>query len=285
MENANVLKRLPEQSWLTGFANLFRQASGRFWHTKKWVIQTIFWLVFLNGFLAVLIWPDSAALIAKGKEPIPANLTPMQALAKDPLGDAVIMFIVFMGLGIPISAVISGQDALIGERQSGTAAWVLSKPVTRPAFVLSRLAATAIGIIGTAVVIQFAVGYTQLSLLTGGRWPITNFMGAAGLMALMTLFYITLTFMLGSIFKNRGPVMGINLFLSLAGPALLVKMVPLLGSITPWNFIMDDVFGNLPMALALMMGQPIPIMPVISTALMCVVFTAVAILRFRREEF
>ncbi len=285
MASTNVLKMVPEQGWRSGFSNLFRQANGRFWHTRKWLVQTIFWLIFINGFLAVLIWPAAAELTAAREVAIPANLTPMQALQYDPFGDPLIMIVVFLGLGIAVSAVIASQDAIIGERQSGTAAWVLSKPVTRPAFILSRLAASAIAIIATGVVFQLALAYTQLSLLAGAPWPIAGFLGAMGLMVLLTMFYVTLTFMLGSIFKNRGPVMGIGMFLGLVGPAILVKAVPILGLFTPWSFIMDDPYGNLPMALALIKGQPISILPVIGTALMCVAFTAVAILRFRREEF
>ncbi len=285
MGNTSTLRLLPEQGWSSGFANLFRQASGRFWRTKKWLIQTIFWLAFINGFLAVLIWPGAAALTAAEKEPIPANLTPMEALAKEPLGDPLIMFVVFLGLGISVSAVIGSQDTIIGERQSGTAAWVLSKPVTRSAFILSRLAAGAVGLLVTGVVIQYLVGYTQLSLLTGEPWSIAGFLGSMGLMALLTMFYVTLTFMLGSFFKNRGPVMGIGMFMGLVGPGILVKAVPVFGLFTPLSFIMDDRYGNLPMALALIVGRPISLVPVILTALLCAVFTAVAILRFRREEF
>ncbi len=286
MGNANTLRMLPEQGWLSGFANLFGQACGRFWRTKKWIIQTVFWLIFLNGLLAAFIWPDRAALIAAIMVPIPANLTPMQTLDFDPLANALIMIVIFMGFGIPISTVITGQDAIIGERQSGTAAWVLSKPVTRPAFILSRMAAGAVGILVTGVVIQNIVVYSQISLLIGEPLPIAGFLGSMGLMALLTMYYLTLTFMLGSIFKNRGPVMGIVMFMALVGPAVLVKTVPYLGSVTPWSFIMDDPSGNMPMALALLRNQPIAsVAPILGTALMCVVFTVIAILRFRREEF
>ncbi len=285
MGNTSYVKMLPEQGWMTGFDNLFRQASGRFWRTRKWLVQVIFWLFFLNGMFAVALLQDPAASISARNTPIPANLTPMQALEYDPIGTSLMVFLAFMGLGLPIVAATSAQDAIIGERQSGTAAWVLSKPVSRPAFILSRLAAGAVGIVVTGVVIQGAAAYTQLSLLIGEPWPITGFLGAMGLMALTILFYLTLAFMLGSIFKSRGPVLGISLFLALVGPAILVKAVPYIGSLTPWNFIMDDRFGNLPLSLALMLGQPIPIAPVISTAFFCVIFTAVAILRFQREEF
>ncbi len=288
MENTNALKMVDEKGWRSGFANLFKQASGSWWRTRKWLIQTIIWLVMLNGSVASQLWKDPAAAIAaaeKFKTVSTANLTPMQVLNKDPIGMILIMFVILMGMALPIAAIIFGQDAIIGERQSGTAAWVLSKPVTRPAFILSRLAAGAVGILVTGVVIQGVVLYAQLSLLFGTPWPIAGFLGAMGLMVLLVLFSITLTFMLGTIFKNRGPIMGISLFLALAGPSILVKLVPFLGSITPWSFIMDDPLGNTPMALTLMLGHPIPIAPVISTVVLCVVFTAVAILRFQREEF
>jgi len=62
-------------------------------------------------------------------------------------------------MALPIVAIIIAQDAIIGERQSGTAAWVLSKPVSRPAFILSKLVAGAIGLLVTGIVIQGVVAY------------------------------------------------------------------------------------------------------------------------------
>ena len=42
------------------------------------------------------------------------------------------------------------QRVLVREKQQGTAAWVLSKPVTRTAFVISRLTVNSIAILLTA---------------------------------------------------------------------------------------------------------------------------------------
>jgi ABC-type transport system involved in multi-copper enzyme maturation permease subunit len=39
----------------------------------------------------------------------------------------------------PIGVAVLAQGAIVGEKQSGTAAWVLSKPVSRSAFILAKL--------------------------------------------------------------------------------------------------------------------------------------------------
>jgi ABC-type transport system involved in multi-copper enzyme maturation permease subunit len=56
------------------------------------------------------------------------------------------------------------QDAVVGEKKDGTAAWVLSKPLTRPAFILSKIIANSVGILLTLVVVPCMVAYTILSI-------------------------------------------------------------------------------------------------------------------------
>ncbi len=280
MENTNTLKTVTERGWRRGFANLFHQASDSFWRTKTWLVQTVVWLLFLNGMLALNIWQEPAFIKLTSFD----NFTTLRALEKDPLGMVVFMFFIFSAMGLPIAAIIAGQDAIIGERQSGTAAWLLSKPVSRPAFILSRLFAGSLGILVTGVVIQGVIAYLQISLVIGTPYPFIGFFGAMGLMFLTCLFYLTLTYMLGSIFSSRGFVLGIGLAAALIGPAVL-RGLPILKDITPWTIFMDAA-GEIPPGISLAIGQmPASITPIIFTALWCLVFTAVAILRFRREEF
>jgi ABC-2 type transport system permease protein len=186
-------------------------------------------------------------------------------------------------MGFPIAAIIAGQDAIIGERQSGTAAWVLSKPVSRPAFILSKMAASTIGILVTGVVFQGVIAYIQLSLRIGSPWPVAGFWGAMGMAFLNYMFYLLLSYMLGSIFTYRGYVLGISLALALIGPTML-RSLPFFKDFTPWAFFMP-ISDEVPTGIALAFGQPLAsATPIICTALMCLVFIVVAILHFEREE-
>ena len=282
MENSNALRMVNERGWRMGFTNLFHGASAEWWHTKKWLIHIVVWLLFLNGMLASFLWKDSAG--ASETAASFESLNSMAAVQQDPILSAFVVFLVFSGMALPVAAIIAGQDAIIGERQSGTAAWVLSKPVSRPAFVLSRMVSSVIGIFVTGVVVQGMVAYIQLSLRIGSPWPITGFLGMVGLLSLNLLFYLALTYMLGSLFTSRGPVLGISLAMALIGPVVL-NWMPIFKDFTPWAFFIP-LTDEVPVGLAIALGQPpASVSSIICTALACLVFILVTLLRFQREEF
>jgi hypothetical protein len=58
----------------------------------------------------------------------------------------------------------------------------------------------------------------------------------------------------------------------------------LLLAIMPWRLVMPS--GQGPLAGYLALGAPLPTLtPIIATILWCLLFTGVAVWRFRREEF
>ena len=283
MENTNELRTIPERGWRTGFATLFHEANAGWWHSKKWLVQSVIWLLLLNGILAGILWSIPAELLLATGAPL-GSVTTMAAVQQNPTVIALVYFLILSALALPVAAIIAGQDAIIGERQSGTAAWVLSKPVSRPAFVLSRMVSSVIGIFVTGVVVQGMVAYIQLSLRIGSPWPITGFLGMMGMLALNLLFYLALTYMLGSLFTSRGPVLGISLGMALIGPVVL-NWMPIFTDFTPWAFFMP-ITDDVPLGLAIALGQPpASVSSIICTALACLIFILVTLLRFQREEF
>jgi len=282
MEITSRLKAVNDKGWKMGFANLFHEANESWWHTKKWLVQSIVWLFLMNIIIAG-IWKVSSEIMP-GVLVSLRNMASMMDLVMHPFGNSLVTYFIICQLGLPMAAIIAGQDAFIGERQSGTAAWVLSKPVSRAAFILSKLAASSIGLFVTGVLIQGVGVYAQLSSRTGSLWPIAGFMGAMGMLFLNVLFYLTLSYMLGAFFTNRGAVLGISLAAALGGP-LMLRGLPIIKELTPWGFFYNT--GNeMPQGLALALGQPlVSYLPILGTALMCLLFTAVTLWRFRREEF
>ncbi|NOR83840.1 MAG: ABC transporter permease subunit, partial [Ardenticatenales bacterium] len=170
-------------------------------------------------------------------------------------------------------------DLIIGEKQSGVAEWLLSKPVTRRAYVLAKVAANALGVFALLVGLPSAVVYGMLSLRMGTLFPLAPFLSAVGIMTIHTLFYLTLTLMLGTIFNNRGPILGIAVGSVLGGGMLGGFIKPLL-YVTPW--MLPKV------ALMTATGQAIPtemgIAPLVATALWSVVFIFVAFAKFEKME-
>jgi ABC-2 type transport system permease protein len=261
---AEELQPVRERGWRRGFANLLRNEHRQWWGTRKWLVHLALWMVVLNG-LILLVG------VTEGQE---ANL-------RTPVYDTLIQ--VFFGVGAlatGIGVVTTAQGAIVGEKQLGTAAWVLSKPVARSAFVLAKFAAYATGFVALAVVVPSAV-FVGESVLLGGRAPeLSGFLSGVGLMALHALFYLALALLLGTLFSARGPVSGIALGVLFAGflpPNLVPQAVRL---VLPWT-LKDSAVG-------LTLGSALPsvwVVPVVATAGWAAAFVGLAVWRFSREQF
>lgn len=290
MASNSILQAVNERGWRMGVANLLRKENGAWWRTWRWAVQTAIWLVLLNGLLATILWAaptprsgaEGAALAEARNQAAPEQ---MREIMRDKPTAGLLLFLLFNGMAVPIAVVIAGQDAIIGEKQSGTAAWVLSKPVSRAAFVLSKLAGHTLGFGVTTVLIQGAVAWAQVSLAASAPRPLPGFLGALGLLLLNLLFYLTLTLMLGTLFHSRGPVLGIALGL-LLGYQLFLALAPWLAAVMPWALVLNVTPDGVPLSFSLAMGRPLStVTPIVGTAVWCVLFTIVALWRFEREEF
>jgi ABC-type transport system involved in multi-copper enzyme maturation permease subunit len=112
---------------------------------------------------------------------------------------------------LALGTIILVHGAVIGERQLGVTEWLLSKPVSRPAYVLSKLLAHSLGVLVILVGVQGAIAYGLLSLRVGAPLPLLPYLvGMAGL-AVHTLFYLALTLMMGVLTTNRRALLGVSL--------------------------------------------------------------------------
>ena len=163
-----------------------------------------------------------------------------------------------------------------GEKQSGTAAWVLSKPTSRLAFVLSRFIALAAGSTAIIVALQSVVAFVHIGVISG-QWPDPAlFAASAGLVVAYVLFALALTLMLGAFCKTRGAVIGIAIGI-LLGQQLLGSFVGPIGAFFP------VAIGQVASGIAL--GQPLTSYSAIATAVvLTIVFVGAAVWRFSRDE-
>jgi ABC-type transport system involved in multi-copper enzyme maturation permease subunit len=139
--------------------------------------------------------------------------------------NAGLAFLTMAGVAVSIAAISMAQDAILGERHSGTAAWVLSKPLRRPAFILAKLIAYGLGFLATGVVLPGVIAYFQIINVGMPQLSLFGFAGAMELVYLNLLFYLTLALMLATLFHGRGAVLGITLGL-LIGPSLILTIAP-----------------------------------------------------------
>ena len=253
-----------EQGWRRGFVNLFRHENAIWWRSRRWWINTLVWLILING--AVL-----------------AALSSTDTSAGPLLDESIMVFAVLAGLFGTIGAIIATQGSIIDEKKSGTAAWIMSKPASRPAFILAKLVANMLALFVIILVIQGAVAYVQFSQAKGSPLPLGAFLGGMALYGLNMLFYVSFTLMLGTLFSDRGPVLAIPIGL-LFSPMFILNYVGQAAYLLPWPLIPSS--GDPGLAAQLMMGQPLSTtMPIVATIVWIVVFIAVALWRFGREEF
>jgi ABC-2 type transport system permease protein len=189
----------------------------------------------------------------------------------------------FFGLSIAavgIGTIVTTQGAIVGEKQLGTAAWVISKPASRTAFILAKTLAYAIGYGITAILIPATIFFFTTRQLVPAPFSLMPFLAGVALVALGQLFYLTLTLMLGTLFGSRGPVAGIGIAIIMTG-LLLNNLIPLeIVLATPW--LLPDI------ANGLVLGTPLPsiwFVPILATSFWILVMTTVALWRFGREEF
>ena len=268
MASLTVLQPLKERGWRRGFANLLRKENGEWWHTRRWWLQSLLWLLIVNGILAVGLW------VVPVVDPADTSDT------MDNLG----IFVQLMALFPMFAVIVVTQDAVIGEKQSGTAAWIMSAPVSRSAFILAKLVANGLGFFVTIILVQGLVAYVQLSLSDGSPLPLTPYLTMLALLSLYLLFYLALTLMLGAIFDSRGPVLGIAIGVAIAS---MIGVGNLFASFLPWlGLLLPEAIPGI--LTLLIQGEPLPDVwpiPIILISLYSLLFVALAIWRFNREEF
>lgn len=259
-----------EKGWRRGLGNLLRGEWSSWFKSSRWWKHLLMWFAIVNGMMTIMVIA-SADAAKKGSDGPPV----------------LFMYGIFGGMFVAIGVMIIMQRVLVGEKQQGTAAWALSKPVTRTAFVVSRLVVNSIAILLTSVIVPGVFLYLTLGLFSDIGWlsPI-GFAAALLMVALHTFYWIAFVLMMGTLLESSGGVIGVSMVVFFAfwyGPALIPPLIyisPLLLIFSP----APDQFNSLPGSF--MTGDPVfSWVPLIATVVSCIVFIAVAIWRFNRQEF
>jgi ABC-2 type transport system permease protein len=270
------LLRVKERKGIRGFANLYRKENQAWWGTHRWWINALLWTVLLCGLAAIMLFAPNE----EAKNATEAEITQAGGLVAYILSLGLSVFFEFGGPMLAIGTIVLAQDLIIGEKQSGQAEWLLSKPVTRRAYVLAKVVANTLPLLLLLVGLPSALVYGLLSLRIDALYPLLPFLSAVGIITMHTLFYLTLTLMLGIVFSTRGPILGIGLA-SILGGGILGGFIKPLFYVTPW--MLPKV------AWLTATGQAVPaemgIAPLVATALWIVAFIVVALVRFEKMEF
>jgi ABC-2 type transport system permease protein len=249
--------------WTRGLNNMLRGELRAWFRTRRWWTQIIIWAAVINFiFLMVALSPSDA-----------------------PFSEQIMIFNIFLGIAGPIGASILMQGAVVGEKRSGTAAWVLSKPISRISFIISKLISNTVGLLVTMILAQGLIAYLISAFVLGVALPPAGFIAGLGVHLVHILFYVSLTLMLGAIFDHTAPVIGIPLAF-LFSQQFLPSLYPPLAKVLPWVLAMppNNSTDN-SIAGAIMTGAPIPSLVALFAALVSIgIFIFVALWVFRKQE-
>lgn len=260
--------------WLTGFSNMLSKELGEWFRTRRWLWQLLIWVILINGFVGFMLFLIPM-LQANGVQTVGTGDMSVIPPEASGLYWALPMMVIFGIAGM----VIMAQDEIIQEKQTGTAAWILSKPAARQAFILTKLLSNLFGALIFIVVLPGLVTLGETYLVAHKVVSLVSFLETMGVVWLALAFYIILTILLGVLFESRGSVLGIGLGIMFGG-RLLASFFPPLAYVLPVG--LDGV------AQVLAIGMPLPAMfvsQVISTAVLSIVFILVALWRFQHKEF
>jgi ABC-2 type transport system permease protein len=255
------LQPVEKSGWLVGFGNMLDKEYGSWWRTRRALVHHILWFCVINGFL-FLVGVDEG------------RRNPFYAI-----DELIQVFFQVGGLFATIGIIVVTQSAVFGERQLGTAEWVLSKPVTREAFLLSKFIVNGLSFLFLAIAIPSVVFFLQSLLHTNLQPDLGPFLVGLAILTQHLIFYLALTIALGTFMRSRGPVSGAGIGLLFAG-LILPNFFPWLIEFTP--------FGLLSFAGQVARERPLPPwvwQPILHTALWTLLAVLVALWRFDREEF
>jgi ABC-2 type transport system permease protein len=252
-----------ERGWRGGLNNMLRGEFGKWWGSNLWWIQCLIWVGVINGILAGFLWGGETATIEEG----------------------VTLYCIFSGIFPTIAIIIIMQEVVVGEKDMGTAAWILSKPVSRQAFILSKWIANVVGVLVTMLVLPGIITYLMFYLRFNTWVNPLDFVTGWGILLVYLLYFLTLTLMLGTFFSHRGPVVGISLALAF-GQQMVFGMLPALSLVLPLVLAVPaGMFDDSTAASFMLDQEPFSMLPFYITTISIFVFLALSLWRFEKEEF
>jgi ABC-2 type transport system permease protein len=245
-----------EPEWRRGFRNIVLTEIPSWFRTMKWWGQFL-WVFFMSNVILVFTFIGGET------------------------EEALKLYNIFQGLYPVFGILMVMQSTMIGEKQSGTAAWILSKPVSRTGFILAKFVINALASTLFIIILPGIIGYLEITLIGGIEVSFLGFFLGNVALWLHMMFFLTMSLLVGTLFNTRRAVL-------IVGITFFVLEVFLIGMLPPELFVATLAFPdpNLSIAESLMIGAPIfSIWPIIIAIISCIIFVFLAIWRFKKEEF
>jgi ABC-2 type transport system permease protein len=253
---------------MTGLTVLLRKELLEQWRTMRLVIVTIVFIAFgiMSAVFARYLGEIVTALV-------PADQIPV-ALPTPTMADAIDQLVKNVGQTLSLGVILLAMGLVASEKERGTAAFILTRPASRAAFITAKLAALAVTL-GVAMAACGAAAYAYTAWLFEPP-PAAGFAATCLLLWLSLLAVGALT-LLGSTLVRSTVAAGAIGFAAYVGLAI-VSALPTIGPYTP-----AGLFGP---AMRLGAGADAGdvVGPVLANVLIVAGATVAAWLALRRQE-
>jgi ABC-2 type transport system permease protein len=173
------------------------------WRTKRLLIVGAVLVVFgLASPLLAKLTPDLLKAVP-GLPPEMANLIPTPTMT-----DAVAQYVKNMSQFGILLALLMTMGSVAQEKERGTAAMMLTHPISRLTFLLAKF--TAIGITFAISLIVAALGCWYYTLLLFDALSWGPFLALNGLMLIVFLVYIAVTLLCSTLVRTQGAAAGLS---------------------------------------------------------------------------
>jgi ABC-2 type transport system permease protein len=221
---------------MTGFAVLLRKEITEQWRTARLPVMAVIFLVVGLG-SPLLAWYTPEIVKAASPIGIPVP-TPTQHDAIAQLTKNLSQF------GV-IAAILLAMGSIAGEKEHGTAAFVLTKPASRLAFLTAKFGGLAITL-AAAVTASGAGAYLYTSILFSSP-PVPGFAAACLVMLLGVLVLAAVTFLASTLVRSSIQAAGAGLAAFVV--AATVAAIPHAGRLSPLGLgglVNDLALGRTP---------------------------------------
>ncbi|MFW9910720.1 MAG: ABC transporter permease [Candidatus Thorarchaeota archaeon] len=247
MTNRDAFEPVTESGWRMGFSTLVKKELKTWFGSKTWWQQGLLWSLVLALFGSIGIQDTGVGLA---------------------------VFYMMATIFPSIATIIIAHEVILEEKRSGSAAWVLSKPVSRTAFMLSKFIHVGVGFTISMILIPGLAAYLVFAAF-GVAPDFFIFLISLGPLALWQMFLAFLTICMGTFFSTPGPTMAVPFPFLFVGVNL--GQDPLLGPWGPW--------GLFRVSLGLVNNEAYPIYPVLVTLAILAILVVLAVYRFKQHEF
>jgi ABC-2 type transport system permease protein len=255
-----TIQRTNTEHWYAGMKNLIKRELYHERNKMYWIQQLLVWVLTTNGLVAIVLGVPNG--MVEGKE----------AMYIVSLATYYSMLALVISIFVPILL----QGIIIDDKLSGTTAWILSKPVSKKSYLLSKLTSAILAIIVVSVIINGAIGYGVFGAF-GYTINKPGFLMTLGLTSVVVVYFASLTVMLGTLTTSRGKVLAVAVGLGM-GAQIIANFFPLVMFLIP--------FALPVMGIGFITGTSVAGIEVIliSAAVQIVAFTAIALFEFDRTE-